>query len=208
MAQRVEGDSVMAAPELPWRLWELDISTFRGISFNAEHYYANFSTSVTPKRKVSVERLLTEEYADVLTAKDPSYTWRVGTSTNRYDTKEEATAAALVAWRHVAGEGDVLVMDRHAYTDEPVVVLAGPPDVMAMADIIWEQSRETDWWKGTYDNWDALNRHWEVVLKQHGIDTETGTHGFIPGEVERIDVVVKGVGTTWEIGECDDDAYC
>jgi hypothetical protein len=129
---------------------ELRISTFKGISIGAEHWYGKLqysepfrsswsSNDPTNFKTVTVERAMTAEEADVLTEKD-GFGWLAGDMTSRFDTIELLDAAAIPIFeKHFDPTEDLLVRtyssgqwqyDRHRK------VLAGKPNIVAQFEAL------------------------------------------------------------------------
>lgn len=129
----VEDDTVILHLAPGPKQWWLELSSFRGISMGATHTYAKLDgggagpTGGNDFDDFRIERILTADDAEALTAKDPTFTWTAGDTTRGFDTADEAKAAALAVWHAVKDSGDAVVLHK-LHTGEDVL-LEGPADV-------------------------------------------------------------------------------
>jgi hypothetical protein len=103
-------------------VWELDLNSFRGIVAGASHWFAKLSGRT---EDVTVQARVDAALSRSLSTRD--YTYRVGTTSERFASEADARAAAVAVFRTMAGDRDVLV---EKYAD-PGVLLAGPDDLLA-----------------------------------------------------------------------------
>lgn len=161
-------------------LWSLDVTTFRGISAGAVHYYG----TIKGRGEYRIEQMLTPERAAALTAADSGFTYQAGTWSNRFDTRAEIEAAALVAWRAVALDDDALVVGP-SYSVGPRKPVAGPRQFVDIARVVWWCAEQLGW----HDEpstpecpWpipprtpereaacDAIYRHWSLILSAYDL---------------------------------------
>jgi len=110
------------------RVWELKVTSWRGVSFGAMHYYGRLSRDIyapgsdgyyfTSSEECEVQRILTSDAARALNRKDNEFSllgmggdMRAGEWTGRFDSREDVRSAAIAIWRSLADEGDRLVLD-------------------------------------------------------------------------------------------------
>ncbi len=130
-------------------LVKLTISSYRGISIDAEHYYGRFH--VTQKCSINenggwywtssekqkhplefkeVEYRISAKQAAELNKKDSSwgYDHVKGELSGRFSTREEVIAKAIVMFQAEAESGDILVMEN--LSDGLYVAYTGPSDIV------------------------------------------------------------------------------
>lgn len=146
-------------------LWELKISSYRGISIGAEHWYPVLNARTVPRREIEVLRELSAEDIDILNKKDRVDHWKIGDTTNRFDTREDAKQAALTIWDAVHAPGDALVMEGYG---NPSEVLRGPTGFRQEGNALWKKYKALHDDEGNdlasfpYGAWDRLSEKWGI----------------------------------------------
>ncbi len=151
-----------------------ELSTFRGISIGAEHWYGTLRASsksdrdgiirggfgawVHPAEKVELKRPMGEEEAAYLRDKDDFDLWQAGDLTSRFNSKEEVEAAALAAFAEHFAADDLLVKDRR----DVMKAIAGP-----RADE-FNALHERDQWKWLHESGFRQDKDWPAVTVQTG----------------------------------------
>lgn len=114
----------------------LDITSFRGWSIGATHYYGKINmTGVAWDhfRPVDVHYTMTEADAAKLNEKEDHPFYEAGMQTTRFDTKELVRAAAI-AWfdENADSKADVLAdwHSSHVWTSKDCQILRCPPAVL------------------------------------------------------------------------------
>jgi len=100
------------------RIVFLEVTSWRGISIGAEHYYGHLiSYNGEGLDKVELKRKLTAKDAVALNKKDSSITshsrWKAGEEVGRFDTREQVKVAALKAFAERFNSDDILLMGRY-----------------------------------------------------------------------------------------------
>jgi hypothetical protein len=126
-------------------IWFLDISSFRGVSLGAQHWYAkvrkedlrtSFGYGASPgPPSHQVEVTLTKAQAAALNAADSAslsgaggFEWRAGMETGRWVDETAMRAAALALFLDVADPGDILRdWSRYLYLDDEANIVAVKP---------------------------------------------------------------------------------
>lgn len=103
-------------------LWTLRITTFKGLSFRASHYYVALHG---PEYQASVYYVMSA--ADAALISDHTYTFNASESSERFRSVDDATAAGIAAFRVVASERDILLRRNLTGMEWPI---CGPKDVM------------------------------------------------------------------------------
>lgn len=151
---------------VPTRIWWLHITSFRGISVGATHFYAELRT---PTGTARLTHPLSAAEAAALTARD-NFDWEPGWPTERFDTREDVTAAALAVFTALAEPGCVLLAG-NAASAQPQPVLAGPPELVpvlrGLHDTVAEleaASPDQEVWIHFPQQMGAVVRAWYVTL--------------------------------------------
>lgn len=171
-------------------LWHLEVSTFRGISIGATHFYGRLRG---PEINYEISKVLTRAEAKELSDKD-DFTWRAGQTTNRFDTRDDVIAAGIVAWRSVAGERDLLIKGLSSRA-EPLRPLAGPPEWVVDVARMYKELKEAGFYEGNPKVYGKVLREWDTFLAAHHIQTHSPTY-------RRDDrITVRTSGDAWEVTE-------
>lgn len=91
----------------------LKLTSWRGVSIGAEHWYARLEWS-SGRREVQRE-LLTAAEVQALNEKDQHATYRLGDTSHRFDLRWHALAAGMRAFAHEFERGSVLLLGDPAY---------------------------------------------------------------------------------------------
>lgn len=189
-------------------LWYASVSTYRGISFGAVHFYVKLHCQ-SPRRMIEVQHVLTEAEAEILREKDDWPSWRSDDTTQRFDTKEEAIEAARIVWAAEAGEGDALILGDSAYA-EPQPILEGPRDFKIVGNRLHELCEKIGWWDGPesgvldgvgYNRDEAMNaicKHWDILLRHNGLHE----HDYASRNLREV-LVVERSDDGWALSEVE-----
>lgn len=151
----------------------LDITTFRGMSIGAEHWYGKLHVRGKSDRNgtlrggygawrhpvgdVELERPLGEEEATYLREKDGDSYWpQAGEMTRRFNSRGEVKDAALEAFQRHFQKEDLLVWDRHG-------------EMMALAGAKFEEFNkvsERDQWKWLHEAGFLQDKEWNNDTRQ------------------------------------------
>lgn len=111
--------------------WRLEITTWRGLSFGAEHWYGRL---YEPDDKWQMEdghilmggnrgwpeqydvmHILSHEEAEALNGKQDTDLWQAGDTSAGHPTREEVIENAVVLFLEVSEAGDILTSGNDAY---------------------------------------------------------------------------------------------
>lgn len=125
---------------------KIDMTTFRGWSIGAEHWYGKLSyrlpfkgswssTDPTNFKPIELKRQMGEEEAKMLSEKD-GYEWLAGEETTRFDTPEQLDAAGLLVFNELFDPNeDILIRvfndSVHWKDDRFRKVVGGKPSIVA-----------------------------------------------------------------------------
>lgn len=121
------------AGTIRWPEWRLTLSSYAGVAVGARHWYAEVQRPVyvpvkdepgvywSGRDTITPERVLDAAAARDLSTRD--FRWRAGDTTGRFDTREDALAAAVAAFAEHAADGEWMV--QHDYDTDDDTVLAG-----------------------------------------------------------------------------------
>lgn len=112
----------------------LEISSWRGTSIGAVHYYGTLVCHHPEYREVELRRSLTAEDAKILTKLHNNgllygvevYRYKKGDLVNSFDTQEEIIAMAKKVYKHLFPGKNVLLLGKSVYLDDKVIVLDEP----------------------------------------------------------------------------------
>lgn len=156
-------------------LWELELLSFQGIVGGASHWFAKLHGRT---QDVAVQARIDAAMARALSTRD--FTYRVGWESDKFLTRDDAVAAGVAVFRHMAGERDVLI---EKYADEGQV-LAGPDDLVA------EGGKRHDtggaWWD------------WRKRFIPHVHPTQYG-YNAPPSPRRALEIVVRRDGDGWTV---------
>lgn len=100
--------------------WHLDITSYRGITWVASHYYGCVRDDDFDGPRHDVLRVLDEAGAKELSRYD-DFPWKAGDDTGRFDSRDELIAAALVIFNEVAAPGETLWNRSSIYVERDVL---------------------------------------------------------------------------------------
>lgn len=147
----------------------LAISSWRGISIGAEHFYGRLSTD-DGKRDVRMTHPMTAEEAKANNKKDREMgqtymIWKKGAMTQGYATRQEVIDQALEEWREFDPKATVLI-EGDVGVGDPQNVLEGPAWFIVKANEI------NDKWPGwemdgsTSPVCEKLGEQWDKLLER------------------------------------------
>jgi len=117
-------------------IWELGITTYVGIAFNAEHFYGKLNAQIEEDLTYELYRVISDTEAILLNNKDQWDSWKTGDDTNRFDSRKDVIDAAMAVWGQIKGNGDALLIERHG---NPSLPLDGPGTFVAEATVLYER---------------------------------------------------------------------
>lgn len=121
----------------------LEITSFRGMSIGATHYYGKL---VCPNaNSVELCYQLTKAEVDELNARDRTMCYREGELSIRFSTRSDIINLVLVDWKKHYPSAQLLVLGRASIV-EPQQVLAGEQKLMDEINILAAQAEECNYW--------------------------------------------------------------
>jgi len=176
--------------------WHVEISSWRGTSVGAMHYYAKLGGPEYGDF-YEVEYEVTPADTDLFLKWDSSFVEKPGWFSRRFWHEHEAIDATTVAWATVKGDGDILLLGRGAVAD-PQKILSGPADLVREANALFDDFELNGRWDGGRDGVVAqLCDLWDELLapyqrRRRGIET------YVPGHKERPKLYVRKTGGGYE----------
>lgn len=178
-------------------LWHASFTSFVGISPGASHWHV---TLTGPTRSVEIKRLVDDECAAAWNEREHGdYTWTSGWASGRFDTIEQAEAAAVVVFHQEAPAGSLLIRGESASCD-PDPPLAGPEQLVAIAAELDRRAEACGRWDRGIDN-EAMRQvadEWDAFVEQM----------FVKRDGRRRDdsaVVVERDGDEWKVSAYVDE---
>lgn len=136
-------------------LWHARITTYSGISAGAIHWYLKVTSHL---REIEVYWTLDARRAAEMTKREhPSFTWRAGNRTNRFDTIAQARTAGRLVFSWVDTGTGLLVAGDHSGPARP---LAGPPNLMVDAWAFYDEAVTAGWYEGDYAAMADVDNRW------------------------------------------------
>lgn len=128
----------------------LEITTWAGISFGAEHYYGKLISCGKEWKTVEVSRKMTAKEARVLSKKD-DFEWKAGSELSRFDTKDDVRETAKKIYRKEFPSAIVLLEGNPAYV-KPKRVLDGSVELILLsAELLRKFEAIGGWSNRKYD---------------------------------------------------------
>lgn len=144
----------------------LEISTWCGMSFGAEHYYGTLKGYIKGEMvHRDIEKTLTVKEANYLSKKD-DWKYKVGNKTNRFTSKDEIRKIALKEWKKLFPNGSVL-LEGSVSSAEPMKVLWTKRTAYTKKlNQIYEENENIPHVPKNYDKIDLLCEKFNALLKR------------------------------------------
>lgn len=134
-------------------VWFLHITSFRGISIGAVHWYGKLYHDLTKDIPViELDRPLTSKEIARMNKEEGHRIWFQGGSTKGFNSRDDVKQAAMQKYYEVSTEGDILLEGNHC-SAEPMPVLIAPPEKQHLLEAIysaWSSCRNSS----LLDEWD------------------------------------------------------
>jgi hypothetical protein len=174
MATKIKRSKV--SKSLPIKGVVLSITSFRGVSPGAIHYYGRLHHYETePRVDLEVRRALSAREARELTKLDRStYSWykgggyKPGDLTDRFDSILELRAFALKHYKELVPGTMLLLVGQFAVAD-PQECLDGPEDLKLSINNHWSLFERCGGHDGNRKEADFLYRSYQKLLKKHKV---------------------------------------
>lgn len=151
------------------RLITLSISTYIGTSFLATHYYGRlYNTADDEYSSIDVERPMTHREIVAANKEAGHSVCERGDMTSRLLSEDEVHKVAIKWYKaHSDAFDDAVLLEGHFASCDPKKAIAGPPDIVARINSLWEA------WE-TMNGWDGGNRIgaravakvWDELMKE------------------------------------------
>jgi hypothetical protein len=139
----------------------LEISTWRGISIGAQHYYGklHWYDADDEYQTHEITRILDKESAFKLTKQKNSgraedYQWfdyEAGDESTDFDSRQEIRDIAIATYKEHYPEANMLQEGRWAVCDPQEVIDADDKELMKGINWMYERAEEIGWYEGDYD---------------------------------------------------------
>lgn len=154
----------------------LEISTWRGVSIGAVHYYGKIRCYPSEVPDLDIERVLTKDAAFKLTkqknaGRNPERCWfdySEGDKSNEFDSKDEIREIALRVWKEHFPDAVMLQEGRSAVADPQRVLAADDPKLMIKFNKMWERAEEIGYYDGGHEEemCKISNKYWSIVTEE------------------------------------------
>jgi hypothetical protein len=143
----------------------LEVSSWRGLSIGAQHYYGSLVGHAPEYKRVELYRTLTQADADRLTdRRNDGYKYREGGRTNGFDTPGDVAQFAVKHWREHFPGGKILLKGSAA-SYEPHTPLTGGTTFKRYTRGIIKRCESLGWYdKGNDKEVDLLCDEWYSAL--------------------------------------------
>ncbi len=153
----------------------LKIRTYVGSAtvYWAKHWQGALFTC-GDREGVEVTFTMTQADADAANKEDGPYdspediacgyqgSYRAGSTSTRFLSKESLLEAALAMWRTLCPKASVLI-EGEATIIEPQPILVGPQSIKDRINAIWAQCEELGWWEGDEESVEKLSDEWQKI---------------------------------------------
>lgn len=147
----------------------VEISSWRGVSLGAEHFYASlvFHNADGQYQRKELRHELTVKEAKALNKKDGG-AYTPGYMTERFNTVEDIHRVAIDTFKQLVPHAKILMCGRDAVL-EPQMILVGPEDYKARVNQLAARCKELEWdrhekeLQAICDEFDALNETHGIV---------------------------------------------
>ena len=145
------------------------VSSFRGISVGAVHWYGSLHGR-EPYKRFELTRTLSAEDAQKLNAARREDCWHDGSRINGFDTPADVLKAGRAVWKRKFPGADILLSGHYASAD-PEEPIDGPEAVLKQLRDIWERFHDlgnNPWGSKTKDEAERLFKRWHRALRLKG----------------------------------------
>ena len=148
----------------------LDLTTWIGTSFDAEHYYGCLQTNVYGQKDVELEKPATAREAAYLNKKNGyRVRYKKGALISNFETSEEIIQLAIRTYKQHFPEATILIKGA-AMISQPQLILDCPDEVfMRDGNHIFHKCEELGWWDGSKQSRDTVDAYcniWRRGLKK------------------------------------------
>lgn len=160
----------------------LHITSWRGISIGANHWYGELLWTVD-KERVDGSSMKTHRLSKKLTASEArelrkldgqwnwSFKWCAGMKTERLDSEDEVIELAIAEYKKHCLDAGILVLGDYA-TSGPHLVLDGPPEFVKKAANLYKQAEAIGWWDRDLEKMRAISDRWEKLKHAFGVEED------------------------------------
>ena len=145
----------------------LKITTWRGMSLGAVHYYGKLNSNNYDDKSIELRKKMTSHEAAKLN-KLHGYgsLYKAGSSTEGFDTKDEIIELAMREFKNHYPNVRILILGDAVYS-EPKKILwcEEEPGIIEIVDNMISECKEINWWEGNNPKrMDQLSDNWEQIL--------------------------------------------
>jgi hypothetical protein len=135
----------------------LEISTWGGISFGAEHYYGKLCGFIDGDYSAHcLEYLLSEKEAKKFSKKD-DWEYSIGDKCSRFETENDVKDVAILEWKKYFPNGKILLKGHFSLAEPMECLWASNEEYINKINTLWKyhkslpRNTNSDW-KKIYDN--------------------------------------------------------
>lgn len=146
-----------------YKIIYLKITSYKGLLAIATHYYGTLIQAYGDQDRVEVEYRLSAARARKMTREDEGFTWREGSLTTRFESREDIIPAAIKLYEKFP-DADLLILGSNMLA-EPQPVLIGPSPLKEQVTMMYERCEELGWWDGPNEaECQEIDREWQALM--------------------------------------------
>lgn len=147
-----------------YKIIYLKITSYKGFLAIASHYYGTLIQAYGERKRVEVQYRLSAALARKMTREDEGFTWREGSLTTRFESREDIVPAAIELYEERFPDADLLILGSNI-TAEPRPILVGPSPLKERVTDIYEQCENLGWWDGpNQKECEKLSDEWSALM--------------------------------------------
>lgn len=160
----------------PIKTVTLEISSWRGISIGAQHYYGKliFDDAEGKYQRVELLRTLDDAGATKLMkqqndGRNPDYwiEYFAGDRTDCFDTKIELRNLAKKEWKKLCPDAKLLICGSSCCADPQEVLAADDPELMKQINYLWALAEEIDYYEKDEKAMTKIYKAYQKLLKEN-----------------------------------------
>lgn len=142
----------------------LYITSYRGISFGAVHYYGSLTSYDPDYKNVEVMKIMSEEEAKICNLNDKYDSYEAGDETIRFNSEEELKLRAIEIWKTIFPKGEVLFCGSICDAD-PCEILIAPEPYKELGNELWKSAELIDYYKNHPEIMEKISNTWAFMMK-------------------------------------------
>jgi hypothetical protein len=145
----------------------IEITSWQGISLGATHYYGKLKGYDDNNEVlfIDIEKPLGEKEAKKLSKKD-DFTYREGTLTARFDSKQEVIDIAIEKWKTYFPNAEFLIQGEWAIAD-PQNCLIAPNGLKEKINKLYLESEEIGGYEKSPKRMDEIFREYQNLIREY-----------------------------------------